>query len=114
MTFWIGKASSVLASLLHAAALDGRTMADVYQWAHGIDDEEAERILTAHPGSQWWLARPDPGGPQAGPDRRLDPDDGDPRAGLARRSRRRGGDLARARTRASTSPSSCPGATPST
>jgi len=32
MTFWIGKASSVLASLLHAAALDGRTMADVYQW----------------------------------------------------------------------------------
>ena len=56
MTFWIGKASSVLASLLHAAALDGRTMADVYQWAHGIDDGEAERILTAHPGAAGgWL-----------------------------------------------------------
>ena len=56
MTFWIGKASSVLASLLHAAALDGRTMADVYQWAHGIDDAEAERILTAHPGTAGgWL-----------------------------------------------------------
>ena len=56
MTFWIGKASSVLASLLHAAALDGRTMADVYQWAHGIDDAEAERILTAHPGAAGgWL-----------------------------------------------------------
>ena len=34
MAFWIGKASSVLASLLHAAALDGRTMHDVYEWAH--------------------------------------------------------------------------------
>ena len=56
MTFWIGKASSVLASLLHAAALDGRTMADVYQWAHGIDDADAERILTAHPGAAGgWL-----------------------------------------------------------
>lgn len=56
MTFWIGKASSVLASLLHAAALDGRTMADVYQWAHGINDSEAERILTAHPGAAGgWL-----------------------------------------------------------
>jgi len=56
MTFWIGKASSVLASLLHAAALDGRTMADVYQWAHGIDDVAAEQILTAHPGAAGgWL-----------------------------------------------------------
>ncbi len=37
-------------------ALDGRTMADVYQWAHGIDDEQAERILTTHPGtSGGWL-----------------------------------------------------------
>ena len=56
MTFWIGKASSVLASLLHAAALEGRTMAEVYQWAHGINDAEAERILTAHPGAAGgWL-----------------------------------------------------------
>ena len=34
MTFWIGKAASVLASLLHAAALDGRTMADEIGRAH--------------------------------------------------------------------------------
>jgi hypothetical protein len=32
MAFWIGKASSALASLMHAAALDGRTMHDVYEW----------------------------------------------------------------------------------
>jgi type IV secretory pathway TraG/TraD family ATPase VirD4 len=56
MAFWIGKASSVLASLLHAAALDGQTMADVYRWAHGTDDAEAQRILTAHPGAaEGWL-----------------------------------------------------------
>jgi type IV secretion system protein VirD4 len=56
MAFWIGKASSVLASLLHAAALDGRTMHDVYQWAHGLDDSAPERILSAHPNAaQGWL-----------------------------------------------------------
>ncbi|HUY50579.1 MAG TPA: TraM recognition domain-containing protein [Streptosporangiaceae bacterium] len=56
MTFWIGKASSVLASLLHAAALDGRAMNDVYQWAHGIDDAVPEQILAAHPGAAGgWL-----------------------------------------------------------
>jgi hypothetical protein len=46
------EASSVLASLLYAAALDGRTMSDVYQWAHGIDDAAPEQILSAHPGSR--------------------------------------------------------------
>jgi type IV secretory pathway TraG/TraD family ATPase VirD4 len=56
MTFWIGKASSVLASLLHAAALDRRTMHEVYQWAHGIDDAAPERILAAHRGAaDGWL-----------------------------------------------------------
>jgi type IV secretory pathway TraG/TraD family ATPase VirD4 len=56
MAFWIGKASSVLASLLHAAALDGRTMNDVYQWAHGTGDATPEQILTAHPGAaEGWL-----------------------------------------------------------
>jgi type IV secretion system protein VirD4 len=56
MAFWIGKASSVLASLLHAAALDGRTMNEVYQWAHGIDDSVPEQILSAHPGAaDGWL-----------------------------------------------------------
>jgi type IV secretion system protein VirD4 len=56
MAFWIGKASSVLASLLHAAALDGRTMNEVYQWAHGIDDSMPEQILSAHPSAaDGWL-----------------------------------------------------------
>jgi type IV secretory pathway TraG/TraD family ATPase VirD4 len=56
MAFWIGKACSALASLLHAAALDGRTMMDVYQWAHGIDDSAPEQILTAHPeAAEGWL-----------------------------------------------------------
>ena len=56
MAFWIGKASAVLASLLHAAALDGRTMNDVYQWAHGIDDSRPEQILAAHPAAaEGWL-----------------------------------------------------------
>lgn len=56
MAFWIGKASSVLASLLHAAALDGRTMHDVYEWAHGVDDSIPERILSAHPSAaSGWL-----------------------------------------------------------
>jgi type IV secretory pathway TraG/TraD family ATPase VirD4 len=56
MTFWIGKASSVLASLLHAAALGDRTMHDVYRWAHGVEDDVPERILAAHPGApDGWL-----------------------------------------------------------
>jgi len=56
MAFWIGKASAVLASLLHAAALDGRTMSEVYQWAHGINDAEPEQILSAHPAAaEGWL-----------------------------------------------------------
>jgi hypothetical protein len=56
MAFWIGKASSVLASLLHAAALDGATMNEVYQWAHGIDDSRPEQILAAHPAAAaGWL-----------------------------------------------------------
>jgi hypothetical protein len=56
MAFWIGKASSVLASLLHAAALDGRTMHDVYEWAHGLNDAVPEQILSAHPSAaSGWL-----------------------------------------------------------
>jgi type IV secretion system protein VirD4 len=55
MAFWIGKASSVLACLLHAAALDHRAMTDVYRWAHGIDAAEPERIISAHPaGGEGW------------------------------------------------------------
>jgi type IV secretion system protein VirD4 len=56
MAFWIGKAAAVLACLLHAAALDHRTMTDVYRWAHGIDDTAPEKILAAHPAAaDGWL-----------------------------------------------------------
>src|SRR6266545_571225 len=56
LAFWIGKATSALACLLHAAALAGRTMTDVYRWAHTIDDDEPERILSAHPwAAEGWL-----------------------------------------------------------
>jgi type IV secretion system protein VirD4 len=56
MAFWIGKASTVLACLLHAAALDNRTMAEVYRWAHGIDGTQPEQILLAHPSAAGgWL-----------------------------------------------------------
>ncbi len=56
MAFWVGKASAALASLLHAAALRGLTMTDVYRWAHGIGDDQPVRILTAHPAAtENWL-----------------------------------------------------------
>jgi type IV secretion system protein VirD4 len=54
MAFWIGKASAVLACLLHAAALDQRTMTDVYRWAHGIDDAAPEQILSRYPAASSW------------------------------------------------------------
>jgi type IV secretory pathway TraG/TraD family ATPase VirD4 len=56
LAFWIGKASSALACLMHAAALDHRTMEDVYRWAHRIDDAVPEQILAAHRGAaDGWL-----------------------------------------------------------
>jgi type IV secretion system protein VirD4 len=56
MAFWMGKASAALASLLHAAALRGLTMIEVYRWAHGINDDQPVRILTSHPeATENWL-----------------------------------------------------------
>jgi type IV secretion system protein VirD4 len=56
MAFWIGKASTALASLMHAAALEGLTMNEVYQWAHGIEGSVPEQILSAHPAAaKGWL-----------------------------------------------------------
>jgi type IV secretion system protein VirD4 len=51
LAFWVGKATSALACLLHAAALSSGSMTDVYRWAHGADDSVPERILSAHPGA---------------------------------------------------------------
>ena len=56
MAFWVGKASAALACLMHAAALTDHTMADVYKWAHGIDDNVPAEILATHPGAApGWL-----------------------------------------------------------
>jgi type IV secretory pathway TraG/TraD family ATPase VirD4 len=44
MTFWIEKAVAVLASLMHMAAVGGKTMADVYRWANSIAGDEIIRI----------------------------------------------------------------------
>lgn len=56
MAFWTGKAAAALACFLHAAALENLTMHEVYQWAHGIDDDVPLRILAGHPGAaQGWL-----------------------------------------------------------
>ena len=56
LAFWVGKASAALACLMHAAALTGRPMTDVYQWAHGIDDSVPAEILATHPGAaRGWL-----------------------------------------------------------
>ncbi|HUZ53494.1 MAG TPA: TraM recognition domain-containing protein, partial [Streptosporangiaceae bacterium] len=56
MAFWVGKASAALACLMHAAALTGRTMTDVYQWAHGIDDTVPAQILATHPrAAEGWI-----------------------------------------------------------
>jgi hypothetical protein len=56
LAFWVGKATSALACLLHAAALADRTMTDVYRWAHGIGDDEPERILSTHSwAAEGWL-----------------------------------------------------------
>lgn len=56
MAFWVSKASAALACFLHAAALQGLTMNDVYRWAHGIDDDVPAQILANHPdAAESWL-----------------------------------------------------------
>lgn len=49
--FFKGQATTVLKCFLHAAALDGKTMRDVYRWANNFSDTEPYRILTTHPGA---------------------------------------------------------------
>lgn len=49
-TFWRTQALSVVRSLLHAAALDGRPPADLYRWSHAAPGaKEAVAILADHP-----------------------------------------------------------------
>jgi len=52
-SFWENRARDVLAALLYAAALDGRTMRDVIQWAYEFPkNKQPNRILSEHPTSQ--------------------------------------------------------------
>lgn len=47
--FFKGQASAVLACLLHAAAISGKTMRDVRRWAFDFDDDEPRQILENNP-----------------------------------------------------------------
>jgi len=49
-TFWRTQALSVVRALLHAAALDGRSPANLYRWSHAAAGaKEAVAILADHP-----------------------------------------------------------------
>jgi type IV secretion system protein VirD4 len=49
--FFAGAAGTVLRCLLHAAALDGRTMAAVASWSADLTDDTPKEILRTHPGA---------------------------------------------------------------
>ena len=49
VSFFTDSAATVLKCLMHAAAVDGRTMRDVMRWARNFADDEALQILDAHP-----------------------------------------------------------------
>jgi hypothetical protein len=53
--FWKEKGAIVLASLLHAAALTGKDMRDVFAWGSDMANQEAYRILETDPraGRNW-------------------------------------------------------------
>jgi hypothetical protein len=54
--YFHGNANEVLRCLLHAAALDGRTLVDVHRWASYPDSaQEAIDILTQHKASEGWI-----------------------------------------------------------
>lgn len=51
--FFQDAASLIMARLIHAAALDGRTMRDVFGWALDLErNTDAQDILTDHPGAE--------------------------------------------------------------
>lgn len=47
--FWKGSAVRMLRAFLHAAALSGKTMADVAAWANSMRDQTAVKILASDP-----------------------------------------------------------------
>lgn len=50
--FWQGKTAAAIQGLLHAAALDGRDAATLYQWAlNPTAAADAVRVLQSHPGA---------------------------------------------------------------
>ena len=49
MAWWQDKAAIALAALLHAAALSGRTVLDIWDWANREGDAVAGSALARHP-----------------------------------------------------------------
>ena len=49
MAFWQGKAAAALAAYLHAAALGGRSIVDVFGWCNLKHQQDAEDILASDP-----------------------------------------------------------------
>ena len=49
MTFWQDKAALALSALLHAAALSGRTVLDIWDWANRSGDAIGGSALAHHP-----------------------------------------------------------------
>ncbi|MDA8265614.1 MAG: TraM recognition domain-containing protein [Actinomycetota bacterium] len=47
--FWHDKGEMILRCMLHAAALDGRTIADVRSWMANVSERAPDRILSSHP-----------------------------------------------------------------
>lgn len=52
--FWATHAQTVLQSYLHAAALSGRSIADVHRWAHDAKDGEPVTILRSSKAAPSW------------------------------------------------------------
>jgi len=49
-SFWVGRASTAIRCLLHAAALGGRSARDLYRWSVSASAaQEAVSIMTSHP-----------------------------------------------------------------
>ena len=49
MAFWQDKAALALSALLHAAALSGRTVLDIWDWANRSGDAIGGSALAHHP-----------------------------------------------------------------
>ena len=75
MAWWQDKAAIALAALLHAAALSGRTVLDIWDWANREGDAIAGSALAGHPAASRQLRSRVRGGHPGGPVPGLHPHD---------------------------------------